>query len=701
MAAPASGADIELPIADKRKPIEVQADAARQWRKGAYQVWLLSGNVSIRQGAAVTHSNEAVLWVEQRERYSAHPSMVIAYLEGGVRVDFGHAGAPHRVSGQAAQSLQDDSWFGRFYTIDTIQIKAPIVGGEPNVLPAVFEQGMKARDPNVVPAQFAGAMPGASARNLSVLPRDSVGIELDVRNSAGEAVAIISSGVRVIIDDVEIRSGAAQSTALGKIEIETDRLVAWTANIRDLVAAIGGQTALQSKATPLEFYLEGNIVFRQGDSVIYAERMYYNAAQEYGVVLDAEMLAAAPQYGGLIRLKAQLLQATGRRSFAAYNAAVTTSRMGEPKYWLQFGELSIRDEPTPALDPAGRPLFDQVTGEQSTEHNYRATARNTAAYVGGFPIFFWPVFSSDFSQSTFYLENIKFQNDSVFGAQVYTDWNMYSLLGLQNPPEGTNWQFSADYLSERGPALGTNFKYDRDRGLFLEGPTKGEFDAWGIKDTGLDNLGRDRRALTPEKEYRGRMLWRHRQYLPSDWVVTAELGWISDRNFLEQYFEYEWDTFDDQNTSLEIKKYFRNQSLSVLGSVRLNDFFTQTEWWPRLDHYFFGQDVGPFSWGGHSNVGYARLRTATAPLDPVDAAKFDPLPWEVEREGLRAITRQELEFPVQAGPVKLSAFVGGEIGYWEQDVNAMEITRLTGQTGVRAACRSPRSIQACAASCST
>ena len=43
-----------------------------------------------------------------------------------------------------------------------------------------------------------------------------------------------------------------------------------------------------------EVYLEGNIVFRQGDRVIYADRMYYNVRQEYGVVLNAEMLTPVP-----------------------------------------------------------------------------------------------------------------------------------------------------------------------------------------------------------------------------------------------------------------------------------------------------------------------------------------------------------------------------------------------------------------------
>ena len=74
---------------------------------------------------------------------------------------------------------------------------------------------------------------------------------------------------------------------------------------------------MQPKDAPLEFYLEGNIVFREGDRVIYAERMYYNVRQQYGIVLNAEVLTPAPGYQGLIRLKAEVLQQLDQANFRA------------------------------------------------------------------------------------------------------------------------------------------------------------------------------------------------------------------------------------------------------------------------------------------------------------------------------------------------------------------------------------------------
>ena len=90
---------------------------------------------------------------------------------------------------------------------------------------------------------------------------------------------------------------------------------------------------------------------------------------------------------------------------------------------------------------------------------------------------------------------------------------------------------------------------------------RGFIDAWAIHDEGRDNLGRQRRSLTPSTEDRGRVLWQHRQDLSSGWRATAEVGWISDTNFLEQYYEQEWDERKDQTTGLELKRVFDNSSL--------------------------------------------------------------------------------------------------------------------------------------------
>ncbi|MFV1968638.1 MAG: organic solvent tolerance protein OstA, partial [Pirellulaceae bacterium] len=160
-------------------------------------------------------------------------------------------------------------------------------------------------------------------------------------------------------------------------------------------------------------------------------------------------------------------------------------------------------------------------------------------------------------------------------------------------------------------------------------------------------------------------------------------------------YEQECDLSKDQTTGFELKRYNGNRTWSLTGDARLNEFFTQTEWLPRFDHFLLGQSLlyDRLTWYARSNVGYARLRVGEEPLNPQEIAKWDPLAWEtdlggavpVDREGLRAVTRQELDLPVALGPVKVVPYIAGELGYWGEDLTGAEVARAFGQAGVRAA----------------
>src|SRR5690606_1487177 len=67
-----------------------------------------------------------------------------------------------------------------------------------------------------------------------------------------------------------------------------------------------------------------------------------------------------------------------------------------------------------------------------------------------------------------------------------------------------------------------------------------------------------------------------------------------------------------------------------------------------------------------------------------EAAIFAPLPWEVDRQGERFHTRQEIDLPLQAGPFKIVPYGLGEFGHWGEDLAGDTYDRLYGQAGVRA-----------------
>lgn len=716
---PVARAEVDAPVADSRAPIVVSAERSRRLQEGAYAVWVLQGQCEVRQGEVVARSQDAVLWIDVGQEWDGNPSRIIAYLERDVTIDWGRSGPPHRATGKQAQTIVGRSWLGRFHTMAGIDVRvreegSPSTTGDPMVQRGKEALGWTARSP-VQPAQFTtplpptGPPPAAApapilvpspgiaplpavappavqplARNVSIRSRSNVPMQWKSfpSNNPQETIITISSGVRIVISGIENVPGMEG----GVVIVESDRVVIWTTALAGM--SISGE-AFEQAGGRTEFYLEGSIIFREGDRVVYADRMYYDVERNRGTILNAEMLTPVPEYAGLVRLKADVLQQIDRQNFVAYGGALTSSRLGVPSYWFQSESVTFQDIQRQRFDPlTGQLAVDAMTGEPAVEHELRASAHNNFLYGEGLPLFYWPVMATDLTKPNYYIDRVQFGDDRVFGTRVMVDWDLYQVFGIREPPRGTDWRLSTDWLSERGFGLGTEFRYTRNDIFGIPGPARGFLDAWGIQEQGLDNLGLDRLALFPEAETRGRIRGQHRQMLPDGFQFTAELGWISDRNFLEQYFEYEWDELKDQTTGLDLKRYAGNSSWDIMANVRLNDFFTQTEWLPRFDHFLLGESLleDRLTWYSHSSVGYGRLQILSPPnpINPVEVATYNLLPWEVESEGLRALTRQEIDLPFSLGAVKVVPYALGEVGYWGEIINQEEVTRAYGQAGVRA-----------------
>ncbi|HEY2826055.1 MAG TPA: hypothetical protein VGJ04_00520, partial [Pirellulales bacterium] len=386
-------------------------------------------------------------------------------------------------------------------------------------------------------------IPVVGTRRVRVIPRSGAPVQAESFNNpaTNETVVVISNGVNILIDGLPTYGGPLGLS--GSIDVSADRIVVWTTTGQDLSFS---SPTVQPATAPLEIYMEGNIVFREGDRVVQAKAMYYNVQQRSGVILDAELLTPVPRFEGLVRLKAQVLRQVDQDRFVAQNASLTTSRMGIPTYEFKSGELTLEDQQIPALNPfTGQPQINPQTGEPITEHEQLLTGRNNVITIEGIPVFYWPWFAGDLNRPPLYLDNIAFRHDDVFGSQVLVDFNPYEILGIRHPPQGTNWTASVDYLSLRGVGGGTKFGYDRPGFFNPAARSQGFIDAWYIDDHGVDNLGLDRRTLTFPEAGRGRTLGRFQEDLPDDWQLRLELGEVTDRNFLEQYYQQEWEEQKD------------------------------------------------------------------------------------------------------------------------------------------------------------
>lgn len=711
-----AAAQIELAASQQSDPITISADLANRWVEGSYVVMMLRGHCVVAQGNNVCRSREAVVWILEGDGTKQHPTKVITYLEGDVQID---AGRRPSVRQAALPASNDRGWLGRFLSTAPARISTPPPQGEPTVKPAFFQNALDERDPSkaITRTQYVpsnrgepppaahippppGTLPPPGAqqnpfgsfntptatattgglRHLQIFPRgeSEPHIIWDRSETSDEGVAVITGGVQIFIGPPP-----------GDLDVVADKVVLWT--IGEVSAEV--RDKYQEETVPLEVYFEGNVVFRQGDRVIYADRMYYDVKNHTGTVLQAEITMPAPKFGGMLRMKSDLLRQVNDDTFYARHSYFTSSRLGAPRYRIQSQDVRVYDRQTPLVDFwTGSPKFDPVSHEPIVEHEQVVTASNNTMFVGPAPVFWWPRFTTTLEQPSTVLQSIHFQQDNIFGFWSEADLNAYQLLGMKKP-QGVNWTFIGSDLTKRGVGGGTNFTLNRQELFGIQGPATGTFMAWGLHDDGLDNLGRTRQNIKITEPWRGRMLGQFRQTLPDGPAFTdglqisTELGLISDYNFAEQYYEAEFETHKDETTDLQIKKAIQNREWTLYTQARVNPFFDQTNWLPRLDHYTMGQSFGNdnFTWFEHSNGSYAQFLRIHPPSDPQDLANFNYLPWEAtgSHQGDRVASRQEIDAPLELGPVKIVPYALGELAQWGQDLQGKDVGRAFGQVGVR------------------
>lgn len=670
----------------EQESIQIEAEYSQQWEQDFVNVSILKGNCRIQQGDAVLRSRQMVIWHAK----SRKTDRISVYLEGEVRVDL------------PGESQSENSLLVNLVTQNGLKTKyrRPTNGtpaeDDPLLKRATQRRGIP-HDHQLKRAQFIVEKPpiegpelapmpepemNVGFRRIRLFPRSAVPYNVQSFPSTHtvppEQIWVITGGVNLLIDGVE---------GLGMVDMSADRIIIWTDG-RDTQNF--NSEIRQSKETPFEIYLEGNIEIRQGTYYLQANRAYYDAREERGVLLDAELKTYIPELGEDVRVRASQIRQLSKGAYLAQNAWATGSQFGKPGYKIQSSDVFIEDRYTTPWLGTGSPQIDPLTNEPVPNKRAWISSSNNTFQVGDVPLFYLPYVSSPAEDIYFPITGLRFGNDRIFGFQVETEWDMYKLLGLERLP-GTKWEGQVDYYSYRGVGIGQSGDYQGANMLGFDNVFRGDAKMFYIHDTGLDNLGADRRALVPSTEDRYFINMHHRQESPFGMTLTGEGGLLSDRNFLNEYFEETFDTGKDIETLLHLKQQQENWSWSMIGRTRLNGFETTTDWLPKADLFLLGEPLfgNLVNWTSHSSVGYGKLKPGSAPYNPSQDV-FTPLPFVADSEGLVAMTRNQLEAPFNLGPFIMTPYVMGEAAYWEQGLQQQQIDRLYGSAGLRSSIMAER-----------
>ena len=679
--------ETDLPVAENPDNIEISADYARHWEQDGERVMLLRGHCRVAQGDTTLESEKMVVWQHTTTSGRITRHTVDVFLEDNVRLQ------------QIGQTTSGSNMYISLATVSDVTVEAlRPVDGEPATEDSLYQRGedrrkIARRHPFVEtqltvppPGEEEGpafqAIPmqpiGGSVRRLRIFPRSGDTFQAqsyrDEATLPPEQVTVITGGVNVVIEPGEVQGIGNPGT----VDLAADRIVIWTQSLD-----LSGGVAEQSEDQPLTIYLEGNIVIRQADRQLRASQAVYDAREDRALLLNAELRTFVPALNGDVRVRAQQIRQISESQFHATNAWASGSPYGKPGYRVQAQDVFIEQRLGSAFGEPGAGMIDPETGEPIS--TYWITSLNNTFYIEDVPVLYSPYLSAPAEDPQIPLRRISAGQDRVFGARLQTAWDLYALLGMSRP-EGVDWNLLADVFSERGPAIGTEVFYEgADDFLGLSGPYVGEGLLYYIHDSGEDNLGTQRRSIDPDTNNRGRIRWLHRQELDEDLTVWAELGILSDRNFLEQYYEKEFDQEKDNENLLFLKKEWDVWAGTVMGRAQLNDFEQTTEWAPRGNLYGIGQQLfgGAVNWYTQSEAGYGFLRPFETPDDPEDAANFVKLPWVTSAEGAVLMTRHQFDAPFNLGPVLMVPFVQGEAAHFSEGFDENEVDRLFGRAGLR------------------
>lgn len=539
------------------------------------------------------------------------------------------------------------------------------------------------------------AAPQAAPRKqpqISIRPRYSGDLQVQYKPEADGTTAVIvtgTGGVAVIVQ-------APATTPAGKttsLDIEADRIVVWTrGNGQNLFNEMKGPQGADSGAH--EIYMSGHVELRTRTAreveTLRCDECYYDVRRGVAVARMADLEIQSAKLSRPMRIWTNELIQVNPKLYKAKEVGIHSSILpSDPGLLLNVNDATVEERQVersylgfiPAYDKEGKRIVD-------TERIF--TGWNLVARMEGVPIFYFPYLKDKVEDPLGPLDEIGAGYDRILGFQFRTTWDVYDLLHLPHF-DGTRWRLYLDVLGDRGPALGTEFDFAGKDLLGTKAHYSGNVRLYGIWDRGLDVLGGDRGnfAAWPDTKtmwpithpnFRGHAFGKvNVQDLPEGFTVLGQFAFLSDRNFLEQYYFNTHLNEMNQDTYLYLKQQQHNWAWSLLGQIGTREWMTETDWLPKADGYLVGQTFLDdwFVYNAHASAGYGRLR-------PAGQVPFAYSPTDVRVDALRLDLFQELSLPFYLGPVKLAPYLKGDAAYYSNDVSGKERGRLFGGGGLRA-----------------
>lgn len=501
-------------------------------------------------------------------------------------------------------------------------------------------------------------------------------------------------GTRGTIESQRLEDGTERSIFIGgiiinattdsgeEIELATDNAVLWRKGAVENTAA--GFTSPGDGTAQVEFYLAGNVVVRTKSEksplqTLRASEVYYDVEREKAVALAASLEFTPKFAADPFRMNGKEVRRLDAANWEVLDGSFDASRLpSDPGLRIDTNRVLYNERQVELRNVFGIPYRDLLTGETMTGDERTVTAYGAVPRVAGIPVWYYPKIRTDADDPLGPFVGMGFGQNRIFGTQLYTTWDVFDLLALR-PPPGHRWRLNLDYLSKRGPGIGTDYLYSLPGVTPELTGTEGMLRYYGIWDDGFDVLGGNRGPQEIPPYYRQRFLWRHQQEILRGLYFQGQIAYLSDQNYLEQFYKNEFDLAANQETFAYLTWNQRQFWAAGLTEVRFDrPWNAETQWLPRLDGAVIGQSFFDlFVYSARANAGYALAR-------PGQTNPYPVLTTDQKIDTGRIDFLQELSIPFSLGPVKLAPYGTVDLAGYTQDLNGNSVGRVWGGGGARA-----------------
>ncbi len=676
---------VVLPVEPVAGPIRIQAIRAWTWQVDDTQRMLLEGDVKVAIGSHDFVAPTAVLWMNRIPSEAGLINQVALYFptvdDPQKRAGLSVTGENLLVTGSArgevtmTVTLRDNQappsssvlvaaerrladYIGR------ITVRPPNL----NVVPAI-DAPPKAELPEPVPGgnplppaetfvlPDSIPMPPMEAEPLIFSPEGRLGFAADSLTIDEAGDAIIAEGSMIVEYQGLDQSGKAVDLHLsaqrGVVFLKPGELTAIRENMRDL-----------RSTQIIGIYLEGQVIATDGSYTVRANQIYYDVQRNRAAAIDAVLRTYSRELGRPVYARAKEMRQLSAREWSADKATLSISEFYTPHLSVGANYVTVTKDPEGG---AGETRFD---------------SRDNVLRAGDYPFFYWPRFSGTLDSVPLRRASAGYRDND--GVRIETEWDFFGLTGLRRP-EGVDMTLKLDGFTERGPAIGTDFKYSI-------GPHAGEIDLYGLYDHGIDKTSAGLN-VDPDEDLRGVAIAEHTSRLSRFWTLQGQLSFISDETFISAWRRDDFTQRREYETSLYLKYVRENVAFDVLGKYDINGFLSNdallasrgyaVDKLPELTYRRYGDSLFNDAITYSSEYRGSRMALAITDGTPnelgVRSAAFGIGPDDNIADALRARgyrtdyverfdTRHEFSLPKTMGPFEVTPYIAGRFtGYYDDE----------------------------------